>query len=181
MAPWTGNQEKQGKEQGKTKTAKGLWHEGPPRVGTFSMRATRFRQSAGCLSWSTKDGKSAEPGMVVEELDIEIGAGVSSKGTAPLPSSRIDDFTLTFFIAICRRRGTDKGGQQGPHSTRDPRRTPSPPPQQQRYLGKVMYRYIFGAIRRPPYTTSLLCNPSVRRKRQTAAERYAKRTGRVRE
>lgn len=32
-------------------------------------------------------GKSIEPGIVVEEPDIEIGAGVSSKGNAhPFPS-----------------------------------------------------------------------------------------------
>lgn len=34
-------------------------------------------------------GKSIEPGLVVEEPDIEIGAGVSSKGNAPPPSSQI--------------------------------------------------------------------------------------------
>lgn len=33
------------------------------------------------------DGKPIEPGLVVEEPDIEIGAGVSSKGNAPAPSS----------------------------------------------------------------------------------------------
>ena len=32
-------------------------------------------------------GKSIEPGLVVEEPDIEIGAGVSSKGNASPPSS----------------------------------------------------------------------------------------------
>ncbi|KAL9102874.1 MAG: hypothetical protein Q9163_002026 [Psora crenata] len=45
-------------------------------------------------------GKNLEGGMVVEEPDIEIGAGVSSK-------------------AISRRMATDKGGQQGPRSSRD--------------------------------------------------------------
>lgn len=59
-------------------------------------------------------GKSIEPGIVVEEPDIEIGAGVSSK-------------------AISRRMATDKGGQQGPRSTRDPPSNSNPPPQQQRY------------------------------------------------
>ncbi|MCJ1387263.1 hypothetical protein MMC18_000103 [Xylographa bjoerkii] len=49
-------------------------------------------------------GKPIESGLVVEEPDIEIGAGVSSK-------------------AISRRMQTDKGGQQGPRSSRDP-----PPP-----------------------------------------------------
>ncbi|CAD6590322.1 MAG: hypothetical protein ASARMPREDX12_004254 [Alectoria sarmentosa] len=59
-------------------------------------------------------GKPIEPGLVVEEPDIEIGAGVSSK-------------------AISRRMATDKGGQQGPRSTRDPPSNSNPPPQQQRY------------------------------------------------
>lgn len=41
-----------------------------------------------------------ESGMVIEEPDIEIGQGVSSK-------------------AISRRMGTDKGGSHGPRSSRD--------------------------------------------------------------
>jgi protein NRD1 len=45
-------------------------------------------------------GKPIEPGMVVEEPDIEIGQGVSSK-------------------AISRRMQTDQGGNNGPKSTRD--------------------------------------------------------------
>ncbi|KAI9815710.1 MAG: hypothetical protein M1827_002106 [Pycnora praestabilis] len=44
-------------------------------------------------------GKPIESGLVVEEPDIEIGAGVSSK-------------------AISRRMATDQGGKQGPRSTR---------------------------------------------------------------
>ncbi|RDL38252.1 uncharacterized protein BP5553_02592 [Venustampulla echinocandica] len=45
-------------------------------------------------------GKPIESGMVVEEPDIEIGAGVSSK-------------------AISRRMQTDRGGSNGPKSSRD--------------------------------------------------------------
>ena len=45
-------------------------------------------------------GKAIEAGMVVEEPDIEIGQGVSSK-------------------AISRRMQTDKGGNNGPKSSRD--------------------------------------------------------------
>ncbi|KAL2050933.1 hypothetical protein ABVK25_008831 [Lepraria finkii] len=56
-------------------------------------------------------GKDIQPGMVVEEPDIEIGAGVSSK-------------------AISRRMATDKGGSQGPRSTRDGPTNQAP---QQRY------------------------------------------------
>lgn len=71
-------------------------------------------------------GRSIETGLVVEEPDIEIGAGVSSKGDnlrvqRPLPSNYADNQ-----IAISRRMQTDKGGQQGPRSTRDPP-TSSPP------------------------------------------------------
>lgn len=44
-------------------------------------------------------GRPLESGLVVEEPDIEIGAGVSSK-------------------AISRRMQTDKGGSHGPKSTR---------------------------------------------------------------
>lgn len=40
---------------------------------------------------------------------------------------------LILYIAISRRMATDKGGQQGPRSTRDPPTTSNPPPQQQRY------------------------------------------------
>jgi protein NRD1 len=46
------------------------------------------------------DGKPIVTGLVVEEPDIEIGAGVSSK-------------------AISRRMQTDKGGANGPKSTRN--------------------------------------------------------------
>lgn len=49
-------------------------------------------------------GRQIESGMVVEEPDIEIGAGVSSK-------------------AISRRIATDTGGKRGPISTRQPNPT----------------------------------------------------------
>ncbi|KAK4691204.1 protein NRD1, partial [Lecanoromycetidae sp. Uapishka_2] len=60
-------------------------------------------------------GQELTGGMIVEEPDIEIGAGVSSK-------------------AISRRMATDKGGHQGPRSSRDgPGSSGPPPPPQQRY------------------------------------------------
>lgn len=46
-------------------------------------------------------GRPIETGLVVEEPDIEIGAGVSSK-------------------AISRRMQTDRGGRNGPKSSRGP-------------------------------------------------------------
>ena len=44
------------------------WHDGPPRVGTFSMRATRFRLGAGCLSWERKDGTEAKNQRILEVI-----------------------------------------------------------------------------------------------------------------
>lgn len=65
-------------------------------------------------------GKSIESGLVVEEPDIEIGAGVSSKGKLSPTLSGSFTSTLAYnLIAISRRMATDKGGQQGPRSTRD--------------------------------------------------------------
>ena len=52
-------------------------------------------------------------GICVEEPDIEIGAGVSSK-------------------AISRRMQTDKSGNQGPRSTKEHDEPPQQPPQQAR-------------------------------------------------
>lgn len=49
--------------------------------------------------WGGSGGQAIESGMVVEEPDIEIGAGVSSK-------------------AISRRMQTDRGGKHGPKSSR---------------------------------------------------------------
>lgn len=57
-------------------------------------------------------------GMVVEEPDIEIGAGVSSKGKPSLSSSAINANNTT---AMSRRIATDQGGKRGPVSSRDGR------------------------------------------------------------
>ncbi|KAL9119834.1 MAG: hypothetical protein Q9187_003612 [Circinaria calcarea] len=64
-------------------------------------------------------GKPIESGLVVEEPDIEIGAGVSSKGNSPLTISSAVMKLTEPLTAISRRMQTDKGGQQGPRSTRD--------------------------------------------------------------
>ena len=63
-------------------------------------------------------GKAIESGLVVEEPDIEIGAGVSSKGER-CPAAILSSRYTNFQTAISRRMQTDKGGQQGPRSTRD--------------------------------------------------------------
>ena len=63
-------------------------------------------------------GKAIESGLVVEEPDIEIGAGVSSKGKR-CHVAKISVECTNIQTAISRRMQTDKGGQQGPRSTRD--------------------------------------------------------------
>ena len=79
-------------------------------------------------------GLPIESGMVVEEPDIEIGAGVSSKGMSqpfffyfftfvPLDASRsqwciVLTLILLLFTAISRRMATDQGGKRGPQSSR---------------------------------------------------------------
>jgi protein NRD1 len=85
-------------------------------------------------------GLPIESGMVVEEPDIEIGAGVSSKGMSQLPQpfsffffpfstfafldvSRsqwciVLTLILLLFTAISRRMATDQGGKRGPQSSR---------------------------------------------------------------
>jgi protein NRD1 len=73
-------------------------------------------------------GKPIESGLVVEEPDIEIGAGVSSKGKHA-NSMLVEGAHCT--LAISRRMATDRGGQQGPRSTRDT--TANSTPQGSRY------------------------------------------------
>lgn len=65
-------------------------------------------------------GRPIESGMIVEEPDIEIGAGVSSK-------------------AISRRIATDTGGKRGPISTRT-----NPNPQDTRFGGRRPERDGYG-------------------------------------
>lgn len=65
-------------------------------------------------------GRPIESGMIVEEPDIEIGAGVSSK-------------------AISRRIATDTGGKRGPISTRT-----NPTPQDTRFGGRRPERDGYG-------------------------------------
>ena len=80
-------------------------------------------------------GKDIESGMVAEEPDIEIGAGVSSKGKTILFGCLHLDCTNSS-PAISRRMQTDKGGQQGPRSSRD---GPSGQPQQQQQQQQQRY------------------------------------------
>ena len=82
-------------------------------------------------------GLPIESGMIVEEPDIEIGAGVSSKGMSQSPqpfvlllrfcfflyTSRsqwciVLTLILLLFTAISRRMATDQGGKRGPQSSR---------------------------------------------------------------
>jgi protein NRD1 len=79
-------------------------------------------------------GRQIESGMVVEEPDIEIGAGVSSK-------------------AISRRIATDTGGKRGPISTRT-----NPNPNQDARFGGRREREGYGA---PEPEMPNMNNPSV--------------------
>ncbi|KAL6720234.1 hypothetical protein ACLMJK_002155 [Lecanora helva] len=76
-------------------------------------------------------GKEIESGMVVEEPDIEIGAGVSSKGKITYEQTISEHFPH-IKVAISRRMQTDKGGQQGPRSSRDGTSNETPPHQRYR-------------------------------------------------
>jgi len=60
-------------------------------------------------------GKPIQAGMVVEEPDIEIGAGVSSKGK--LCRLFILVTLLTLLAAMSKRIPTDQGGRRGPQSS----------------------------------------------------------------
>ena len=67
------------------------WHEGPPRVGTFSMRATRFRLRAGCLSWAKKDGTVAKNQRILDIIPAQYKhpAVNSTKGWRDLNKAEI--------------------------------------------------------------------------------------------
>lgn len=60
-----------------------------------------------------------QTGMIVEEPDIEIGAGVSSKGK--YLDHQIRCHLANHILAMSRRIATDQGGKRGPVSTRDNR------------------------------------------------------------
>jgi protein NRD1 len=64
-------------------------------------------------------GKQIESGLCVEEPDIEIGAGVSSKGIYNSYLWAINPHHTNTTTAISRRMQTDKSGQTGPRSTRE--------------------------------------------------------------
>lgn len=86
------------------------WHDGPPRVGTFSMRATRFRLGAGCLSWEKKDGTTAKNKRILDIIPAQYKdpAVNSTKGWRDLnmaEKKRIKD-------------GAMKKPQQGPKAKR---------------------------------------------------------------
>ena len=66
---WTGDPEAENQRGEKVKTNK--WHNGPPRMGTFSMRATRFRTEAGCLSWSKKEGTAPKNKRILDLIPTQ--------------------------------------------------------------------------------------------------------------
>ena len=50
---------------------KRVWIEGPPKNNTLSMRATRFRDKAACLSWVIKDGSAARNARILALIPAE--------------------------------------------------------------------------------------------------------------
>ena len=105
---------KGGPETGKKKknqTSKDKeWHEGPPRVGTFSMRATRFRMGAGCLSWEKKDGTAAKNQRILAVIpgQFKDPAMNSTKGWRDLNKAEIKTI----------KDGAMSKPQQGPKAKR---------------------------------------------------------------
>ena len=105
---------KGGPETGKKKksqTSKDKeWHEGPPRVGTFSMRATRFRMGAGCLSWEKKDGTAAKNQRILAAIpgQFKDPAVNSTKGWRDLNKAEIKTI----------KDGAMSKPQQGPKAKR---------------------------------------------------------------
>ena len=86
---------------------------------------------------ATHGGTGGQPltsGLIVEEPDIEIGQGVSSKGTSSFLSMIKTPTHQNFPPAMSKRRPTDSGGPtRGPQSSYEnsPRRSnrqSSPPP-----------------------------------------------------
>ncbi len=106
---WKGKPDTEKKNKKKDQKAR-EWHDGPPRVGTFSMRATRFRLGAGCLSWEKKDGTTAKNERILDIIPAQYkDPGVNStKGWRDLNKAekkRIKD-------------GAMKNPQQGPKAKR---------------------------------------------------------------
>ncbi|CAD6583495.1 MAG: hypothetical protein ASARMPRED_001342 [Alectoria sarmentosa] len=86
------------------------WHEGPPRVGTFSMRATRFRLRAGCLSWEKMDGTAAKNQRILDVIPAQYKdpAVNSTKGWRDLNKAEIKQI----------KDGAMRKPQQGPKGKR---------------------------------------------------------------
>ena len=86
------------------------WHQGPPRVGTFSMRATRFRLRAGCLSWEKKDGTVAKNQRILDVIPARYKDPTvnSTKGWRDLNTAEIKKI----------KDGAMKKPQQGPKKKR---------------------------------------------------------------
>lgn len=86
------------------------WHDGPPRIGTFSMRATRFRLTTGCLSWGRKDGTVAKNQRILDVIPAQYkDPGVNStKGWRDLNKAEVKKI----------RDGASKQPQKGPKEKR---------------------------------------------------------------
>ncbi len=102
---------------------------------SFPLTASLMQIASGCCQQN-----------MVALVASQSSQGSSSKSrilrSGPVSHRKVTRaFTLFFnsspilicYTAISRRMATDKGGQQGPRSTRDPPSNSNPPPQQQRY------------------------------------------------
>ncbi len=67
------------------------WHSGPPRVGTISMRATRFRLKAGCLAWTEKGDTVAKNNKILSLMPAVCQATNSSQGFRDLTKEEAND------------------------------------------------------------------------------------------
>ena len=84
------------------------WHVGPPRVGTFSMRATRFRLRAGLLAWDKKDGTEAKNRRIFDLIPARFKKVNSTKGWRDLNKKEIKQV----------KAGALRKPQQGPKAKR---------------------------------------------------------------
>ena len=80
----------------------------PPRVGTFSMRATRFRLRAGLLSWEKKDGTDAKNQRILDLIPAQYEEVIFTKGWRDLNKEEMNQV----------KAGTLHKPQQGPKAKR---------------------------------------------------------------
>ena len=71
------------------KLQRGKWHDGPARYGTIGMRATRFRQQTGLLSWTKREGSEAKNVNILKILPQDCKDANSTKSFRDLTRDEI--------------------------------------------------------------------------------------------